>query len=183
MSADGILIKVQRQDNYHGGDPDFWATLCRRALVENRAVAIAREPAATDTGAAAGLRTLAGVKDVAGKPFGYLLGIYVTDSHVYTFEIMGPEGRLRPRSGRTPGILRLSPKGRLVSPPSAARRPRAPPPAASRARAAQSGRRPCRGCDGRRLGLMACDTPRRVLPAPSSRTSLSREVHRPVSGP
>ena len=87
MSADGVLIKVQRQDNYHGGDADFWTRLCRRALVENRAVSITAEPASAN----AATRLLVGVKDVSGKPSGYLLGMYITDKHVYTFEAWGPQ--------------------------------------------------------------------------------------------
>ncbi len=90
MSAQGMLIKLKRQDNYDGGDVAFWSNLVRRALVQNRAIHIdAERDIQLNTGLTAKL--LVGSKDIATKPCGYLVAIIVNKRHVYTFEAWGPK--------------------------------------------------------------------------------------------
>lgn len=89
MSASEIYIKVQRHDNYQGGDLDFWSTMARRSLVESRCIAIDKESDLT-------LRTKAtahlfvGKRQVAGKPYGYCLALISRKHEVYAFEAWGP---------------------------------------------------------------------------------------------
>jgi hypothetical protein len=96
MSADGVLIKLQRQENYSGpsgnggGELAFWGGLCRRALVENRAVAITRE-ADTTLHNKLPVHLITGTKEVAGQRQGYLLAIVATESYVHVFEAWGPQ--------------------------------------------------------------------------------------------
>jgi hypothetical protein len=90
MSADGVLIKVQKQDNYKGGDVDFWSKLARRALVENRSVAFAREETISTKRGPIG-RLMVGTRDLGGKRQGYLVAVIVNEDNVYTYETWGPK--------------------------------------------------------------------------------------------
>ncbi len=90
MSAAGILIKLQRQDNYDNGDQAFWAKLARRAVAENRAIAIDKEYDATLNNNAVA-RILTGTKDLGTKKTGYLLAIVAGKRFVYTFEAWGDQ--------------------------------------------------------------------------------------------
>ncbi len=95
MSAEGVMLRVERRENHEGGTAEFWAKLVRRVLVERRAVPVREEPALKlKTGTEA--RVLAGGKQVAGKDTGYLLAV-VSDRrqrYLYTFEAWGPRERL-----------------------------------------------------------------------------------------
>ncbi len=88
MSADGVIIKAQRHDNYKGGDIQFWGALAKRALVENNSVAIDREQ---DLHPGRAAHLIEGVKDIPGTTQKYLLLIAVDSDHVYTFEAWGPK--------------------------------------------------------------------------------------------
>ena len=68
MSADGVMIKAQRHDNYKGGDVKFWGALARRSLLNNGSVAVTRE---TDANSSA--HVIEGTKDLPGGAQGYLL--------------------------------------------------------------------------------------------------------------
>jgi len=89
MSADGVMIKAQRHDNYAGGDVTFWSGLAHRAMVENRSAAISSQ---TDfqlhdhTPA----KLIDGTKDIGDGKNRYLLLVAVTKDNVYTVEIWGP---------------------------------------------------------------------------------------------
>jgi len=89
MSAEGVLIKVQKQENYKGGDLEFWGKLARRALVENRSVAFTRDDL-VELRSGAKARVMSGTRDIGGKESGYLIGIVATKEWVYAFEAWGP---------------------------------------------------------------------------------------------
>jgi hypothetical protein len=84
-----VLIKVQKQDNYKGGDLDFWSALARRVLVENRSVVFSREETITVKDKTPA-RLFIGTRDFAGQKSGYLLAIIVTEETIYAYEAWGP---------------------------------------------------------------------------------------------
>ena len=88
MSADGVMIKAQRHDNYAGGDITFWSELAHRALVENRSVAISGQ---TDFSLRnhTPAKLIDGTKDISNGKYGYLLLVAVSSDNVYTVEIWG----------------------------------------------------------------------------------------------
>lgn len=90
MSASGMLIKLQRQENYDGGRVEFWSRLVRRALSENRAIAV-REERELTLESKAKAHLLVGSREIAGKPYGYLVALIATRQHVYSFEAWGPQ--------------------------------------------------------------------------------------------
>ncbi len=89
MSAEGVLIKLQRHDNYDGGALEFWQKLARRAMVDNRGLAVSDErDIKLKTGATGHILT--GSREIAGKSFGYTLAIISNDRRVFTLEAWGP---------------------------------------------------------------------------------------------
>ena len=89
MSADGVLIKVERHENYDGGDMDFWATLCRRSLVEHRAISLSqsdRIQLPNDREA----QLYVGAKQIGGDEQHCVRMSTRTSRYVYTFEAWGP---------------------------------------------------------------------------------------------
>lgn len=89
MSGNEVYIKVQRHENYKGGDLAFWSTLAHRSLVESRCIALDKESDLTlRTKAVA--RLFVGTRQIAGKPYGYLLAVVSTKHEVYAFEAWGP---------------------------------------------------------------------------------------------
>jgi hypothetical protein len=84
MNADGVMIRVERHDNYKGGDLKFWSTLAHRALIENNSIAITRESDPADR-----THLIEGTKDVPGNMQGYMLMVTVDGGHVYTYEAWG----------------------------------------------------------------------------------------------
>lgn len=118
MSADEVLVRLRRHENYRGGDLEFWAALVRRALVAQRAFAL-KEP--TDlrlrTGVAA--RMIAGSKEIGGKPYGYLIAVIARKGHVYTFEAWGPQEKFAAHRERLEAAIRsirVGPLWRLLLP-------------------------------------------------------------------
>jgi hypothetical protein len=89
MSADNVVIKLVRQDNYDGGSLDFWSTLAKKTLLENRAIAITDQHDVTLSDKSTA-RVLIGAKDTGGPKQTYLLGLVATSRYVYTFEAWGP---------------------------------------------------------------------------------------------
>lgn len=89
MSADGVILRIQKQDNYPGGDVVFWTKLARRTLVENRSIALEQDQEVSSRDKAAG-RVLVGRRDLAGQKSGYLLALFVTEDGVYAAEAWGP---------------------------------------------------------------------------------------------
>jgi len=89
MSADGVLVRVERRDNCEGGKAEFWAKLIRRTLVERRALAVG-DAATLKLKSGAEARLLVGSKEVGGKETGYLLAVAADRKSVYTVEAWGP---------------------------------------------------------------------------------------------
>jgi len=89
MSADQVMIRLQRHENYKGGGLDFWAALVRRSLVEQRAFAV-KDTVDLELRTKVAARVFAGSKEIGGKPYGYLAAVVARKRHVYTFEAWGP---------------------------------------------------------------------------------------------
>lgn len=89
MNADGIRIKVQRQENFDKGMLSFWTKLARRSLVETRALAIEKEEV-IDANAA----MIVGTRDVSGTAYSYLLVLTRNDRYLFTFEAWGAKAKL-----------------------------------------------------------------------------------------
>ena len=89
MSGNEVYIKVQRNENYQGGTLDFWSALARRTLVESRSIALQKDTALTLRSRATA-RLFTGSRQIAGKPFGYLLAVVADKHEVYAFEAWGP---------------------------------------------------------------------------------------------
>lgn len=89
MNADNVMIKLQRHENFSGGDLAFWSKLCRKNLVENRALSVLREYDVTlEKGNKA--RLIVGTRQLAGQQSGYLLALAVEKNRVYAIEAWGP---------------------------------------------------------------------------------------------
>jgi hypothetical protein len=96
MSADGVMLLLQRHENYQNGTLDFWPALIRRALTEQKSIAVKGDEAmALANGTPAQLLT--GSKQIGNQKYGYLVAVVVGKNsflgkrHVYTFEAWGPE--------------------------------------------------------------------------------------------
>lgn len=89
MSADGVVLRLHKHENYPGGDKIFWATLIRRTLIEHRSIAIESEEDLTSRDQVPG-RLLVGTRDLAGQKSGYLLALFITPDTVYVAEAWGP---------------------------------------------------------------------------------------------
>lgn len=88
MSADKILIKVRRHDNYQGGSLDFWQKLVRRQLVEGKAFSVSGEnKIGLDPGGNAMIFT--SIKEIGRQPFGYIVAVAASEDYVYTYEAWG----------------------------------------------------------------------------------------------
>lgn len=89
MSADEVYIRVERHENYQGGDLGFWSALARRVLVASRSIAVTNESdARLRTGATAHL--IQGTRQIAGRSYGYLLALVSRKHEVYALEAWGP---------------------------------------------------------------------------------------------
>jgi hypothetical protein len=105
MSAQEVVIKVRREDNYEGGDLRFWSELVRRAIVDNRAISIQKEMDLTIKDGTAG-KWFAGIKDRGGRKQGYCAGIVSTGKFVYTFEAWGDQASIEKESTAIEGAFR-----------------------------------------------------------------------------
>jgi Domain of unknown function (DUF4349) len=89
MSAENVIIKIQRHKNYLGGDLEFWTTLAIRQLLEVKAFMVEDDELITlNTGASA--RLIPATKTIGENKYGYLAALVVTNSYVYTYEAWGP---------------------------------------------------------------------------------------------
>jgi len=116
MSADEVLVRLRRHENYKGGDLAFWATLVRRALVAQRAFAL-KEPTDLTLRTGVPARVFAGSKEIGGKPYGYLIAVVARKGHVYTFEAWGPQEKFashREKLDAAVRSLRVGPLARLL---------------------------------------------------------------------
>ncbi len=113
MSADEVLVRLRRHENYKGGDLDFWATLVRRALVAQRAFAL-KDPTELKLRTGVAARVIAGSKEIGGKPYGYLIAVVARKEHVYTFEAWGPQEKFATHRERLEGAIRSIRVGPLL---------------------------------------------------------------------
>ena len=88
MNADGLRIKLQRHPNFDKGPIEFWQTLARKSLVENRSLAITSEGPIDDHDST--WTRVIGTREVAGQMYGYLLVTTRTNDHAYSYEAWGP---------------------------------------------------------------------------------------------
>jgi hypothetical protein len=82
MNADGLRLRVIRRENVDKAGIDFWSTLVRKSLVENRALSVVNEERGD-------FYILQGTRDVGGKQLGYVLGLKRSNGHVVAFEAWG----------------------------------------------------------------------------------------------
>lgn len=93
MNADGVRIKLRREDNYDKGALAFWSKLARAELVRSRSLVVSSERELGEDRA-----LVAGSREVAGVLHDYLLVIARTKDDVYTFEAWGPRELFAPLS-------------------------------------------------------------------------------------
>jgi hypothetical protein len=105
MSADGVMIHVQRHDNYKGGSLEFWTKLARRNLVEQKAVAMKSEETIGIKDDQE-IRVLDGIRIVAGRSFRYRLALGVDKDYVYSIEFWGLEDAFAGDAGKLDQTLK-----------------------------------------------------------------------------
>lgn len=88
IDAEGVRIRVRRQQNFDEGRLAFWSELIARSLRENAGLTLVeRMPVSlyrNHTGS-----QIAGTKRIGGRDVQYLIVVAVTDDHVFTFEAWG----------------------------------------------------------------------------------------------
>jgi hypothetical protein len=89
MSADGVMIHMHKEKNYKGGDVDFWSSLVRRVLVEQKTIHITKQPELKLKNKKDAI-LFVGNKQVGSKQYGYLAAIAPTKNDIYIFEAWGP---------------------------------------------------------------------------------------------
>lgn len=88
VSGNGVAVLIERQENFKGGNPEFWLPVIRRHLAAGKTIAIATEKTLElKTGAKAAV--LSGSRVMARTPYSYVIGFVVTAKTVYTVEIWG----------------------------------------------------------------------------------------------
>jgi hypothetical protein len=113
MSADEVMLRLRRHDNYKGGDLAFWTALVRRALVAQRAFAL-KDPSDLTLRTGVAARVLAGSKEIGGKPYGYLIAVIAREEHVYTFEAWGPQEKFATDRAKLDAAIRSLRVGPLL---------------------------------------------------------------------
>ncbi len=88
MSADRNMILVMKHENYKGGTLEFWSKLIRRALADQKAIAV-KEEKKLKLNSRAEACLIAGSKEIGGKPMGYLVMVATDKQNVYTVEAWG----------------------------------------------------------------------------------------------
>lgn len=91
MDAADLRIKVQRQPNFDSADLAFWSKLARKTLVESRSIGNVQESAGAES------IMLRGQREIAGKPYEYLLTLRRTKDSIFTFEAWGPKEQFAAR--------------------------------------------------------------------------------------
>lgn len=99
MSGSGVMILVQREENFENGGEGFWAPLVRRSLTVDKAMAVGDwEQVKLDTGVSG--QRLSGTRRMGRRTYQYELWLVCTDDDVYTFECWGEAEemtRMRPQ--------------------------------------------------------------------------------------
>ena len=89
MSAEGIIISQYKERNYKGGDIEFWSSLVRRELVEQKSIHLTQEDEIKLNNKKDAF-LFVGTKQVGSKQYGYLAAISPKKDNVYVFEAWGP---------------------------------------------------------------------------------------------
>ncbi|MDQ7778458.1 MAG: DUF4349 domain-containing protein [Planctomycetota bacterium] len=89
MSPDGVLLRVQRQENMEGGSCEFWSKLCRRILAERKGFALDHGAEIQSKNRDHKLMLFKGTREVAGVPYGYAVAIAASGDYIYVFEAWG----------------------------------------------------------------------------------------------
>lgn len=88
IDAEGVRIRVRRQQNFDEGRLAFWSDLISRSLRENAGLTLdERTPVSLDRNRTG--TQVVGTKRVGGQEVRYLIVVAVSDDHVYTFEAWG----------------------------------------------------------------------------------------------
>jgi len=90
ISADQVIIRIERHDNYDEGQLEFWADAARRSVMENQAIRVAGDAVTVPLGRGGAARLLYGSRRIGQRDLRYLLAIAVSRRYVYTFEVWGP---------------------------------------------------------------------------------------------
>jgi hypothetical protein len=90
MSADGVILHMYKEKNYSGGDIEFWSSLVRRVLVEQKVIHLDKQSELKLT-SKKDAALFKGAKQIGTKQFGYIAVIAVTKRNVYIFEAWGPQ--------------------------------------------------------------------------------------------
>jgi hypothetical protein len=89
MSADGVVIYQYKEKNYKGGDMDFWSSLVKRELVEQKTIHITKQDEIKLKNKKDAI-LFVGTKQLGLKQYGYLAAIAPTKKNIYIFESWGP---------------------------------------------------------------------------------------------
>jgi len=90
MSAKGVIIHVHKEKNYKGGTIEFWSSLVRRVLVEQKVMHIDKQTE-LKLNKKNDAVLFKGSKQIGTRQFGYLAVIAATKRNVYVFEAWGPK--------------------------------------------------------------------------------------------
>ena len=89
MSADGVVIYQYKEKNYKGGDIEFWSSLVKRELVEQKTIYITKQDEIKLNNKKDAV-IFAGTKQLGSKQYGYLAAIAPKKDNIYIFEAWGP---------------------------------------------------------------------------------------------
>lgn len=84
MDAEGVRLRVIKWNNVDKAALPFWSKLVRKALVDGRSLSVKNEETGND------FYLVEGMRDVGGKPLGYLLSLKRSNGKVIAFEAWGP---------------------------------------------------------------------------------------------
>ncbi len=89
MSAEQVMIKVQRHDNFDKQDAQYWARLIERHFEKSGLIDVQRKDSLTVRDGKAAV-VIHGLRTFGQGDFGYLVATAVSDDHVFTYEAWGP---------------------------------------------------------------------------------------------
>lgn len=89
ISANDVMIHMHKQKNYKGGTVDFWSSLVKRVLVEQKVIHI-NKVLERNLGNNNKVVISSGSKKIGSKQYGYLVALATTKRNVYIFEAWGP---------------------------------------------------------------------------------------------
>jgi len=89
MSGSGVMLLVQRERNFEGGTPEFWAPLVRRSLVAGKAIAVTGTNAIALATGAQGF-TVEGKRTAGARTYAYRVTVMASRDYIHTIECWGP---------------------------------------------------------------------------------------------